>query len=393
MRLWTVIFFFFSLPLGQLGGFNLSPGTVIYVHDIALLMLLGLAAGELGRGRKINKPQLLGPIVLFLLAGLMSLAINAYRFSLVQLGQSALYLVRWLVYALLYLVIVGSSVKSHFWLWGIYGFGVALAVLGLGQYIFYPDLRNLSYMGWDPHYGRLFSTFLDPNFTGIVLVLTFFLGIFLWFSQRPQRRLLILYQVLIFLALLLTYSRSSYLALLVGLAVWLVGTHKIKLALVSLGVLLVLFLLLPLPRGDALRITRPDSSLARLVNWKTSFELFRQTPIWGIGFNTLRWHYQDRGLDASGVSSRAVSGVDSSLLFVAVTSGLVGLMAYGYLWFKFFVLARKSFRKDKNLTWFYLASLIALLTHSLFVNSLFYPWVMLWFWTVTGVLEKEQGFK
>ena len=36
------------------------------------------------------------------------------------------------------------------------------------------------------------------------------------------------------------------------------------------------------------------------------------------------------------------------------------------------------------------ASLIALLAHSQFVNSLLYPWVLIWFWILVGISEAKE---
>ena len=51
----------------------------------------------------------------------------------------------------------------------------------------YPDLRNLWYLGWDPHYYRVFATLLDPNYVGILLVLTIFVWIYIWVNNKKLR--------------------------------------------------------------------------------------------------------------------------------------------------------------------------------------------------------------
>jgi hypothetical protein len=78
------------------------------------------------------------------------------------------------------------------------------------------------------------------------------------------------------------------------------------------------------------------------------------------------------------VVSKAAAGMDSSLLFVAATTGIIGAAAYIYLLFSMIRNGKKSR--------FYIASFAALLVHSLFVNSLFYPWVMIWMWILTGAV-------
>ncbi len=84
--------------------------------------------------------------------------------------------------------------------------------------------------------------------------------------------------------------------------------------------------------------------------------------------------------------SHAAGGVDSSILFLLVTTGVVGLSAYLYLLY----MANVSDKSKKNTTQIqnlYLSSVCALLMHSLFVNSLFYPWVLLWMWILIASME------
>ena len=110
----------------------------------------------------------------------------------------------------------------NFWLRGLYGVGIGFGILGLMQFFLYPDLRNLMYLGWDPHYYRLFSTLLDPNFVGIILVLTLILGCGLW-KKKQKNFFLMIGQLIGFVSLLLTYSRSSYVSFamaVVCLAAW-----------------------------------------------------------------------------------------------------------------------------------------------------------------------------
>ncbi len=104
------------------------------------------------------------------------------------------------------------------WLKGLYAVGVGLGLIGLIQFFMYPDLRNLMYLGWDPHYYRLFSTLLDPNYMGLLLVFTLLMGFGIFTKKHSVW--IIAGQLVTFVALLLTYSRSSFLALGAAIVVW-----------------------------------------------------------------------------------------------------------------------------------------------------------------------------
>ncbi len=370
-----VTVFFLSLLAGQLGGISLSPGVVIYLHDLVLVVLFVTMLIHLLR-KKFVRPKLLLPISLFVGWAGISLILNSSRFTFFELGASSLYLVRWVAYAGLYVFVIQNVAPKFKWLMALYAVGVGFAILGLLQFFLYPSLANLIYLGWDPHFYRVFSTLLDPNFMGIIFVLTILLGISFW-KQKNLRNVIILSEVIAFIALLLTYSRSSYLAFIAALVTLTVLKKQWKL---MIGVVCFAGLIIFLPKAnETLSLTRIDSTLARIGNWQSTIDLIAQSPVIGYGFNTLR--YMTLFPQAEFISKSA-AGVDSSILFVLATTGLTGLVLYGYM-------ILMMIRRGKRLQW-YEASFVALLVHSVFVNSAFYPWVLIWFWVVVGAVEKES---
>ena len=362
-----IFLFFISLLAGQLGAFTVWPGVVVYLHDfiLAILALATLCCPR--KPQKFAKPRLLRAIVVFIAVAAFSLLLNCGKFTPWELGAGGLYLVRWIFYAALYVVVLHTYTYKDVWLFGLFGVGIGLGILGLFQFFLYPDLRNLMYLGWDPHYYRLFSTLLDPNYTGILLVFTLLLGMALW-KQKKFRWIIASGEGIAFISLLLTYSRSSYLAL-IGALVVIAALKKQWRILIGAAAFVGIIFVLPKTPGSTLSLFRTESSFARIGNWKHGVALIRNVPLFGYGFNTLRY-----------VSD---FGLDSSILFVGATTGLVGLLAYGYLIFDMIRIGKKH-------VW-YIACLVALGIHSLFVNSAFYPWVMIWMSILTGVVERSTG--
>jgi hypothetical protein len=378
MKLLSVVFLV-SLLLGQIGGIQVYPGVVIYIHDIFLAILLAEGFVQYALTGKFAKPKLAGLIGLFIAVAIISLLTNSGRFDLPALEAGSLYLVRWIFYALLYVLVRQTYIKADHWLNGLFVLGVGFGVLGLMQFILYPDLRNLSYLGWDPHFYRLFSTFFDPNFAGIFLVLTILLGTFLW-QNKKNRIWLVPAEVVCIVALLLTYSRSSYLAFISGLVALAVCKKQ---WLIIFGIIIFILAVVYVPRtsGSTLDLLRSDSTFARLGNWQQGVTLISQAPVFGHGFNMLRYVTSDSGSP----TSRAAAGLDSSILFVGATTGILGLLAYGYLIFSMVRMGRGNA--------VYLSCFVALGIHSFFVNSAFYPWVLIWFWMLTGVVERSFDSK
>ncbi|MDZ4229052.1 MAG: hypothetical protein U1C50_02245, partial [Patescibacteria group bacterium] len=138
------------------------------------------------------------------------------------------------------------------------------------------------------------------------------------------------------------------------------------------GAVLALALLsLPRPGGEGVKLERLVSARQRISNYQLSIDFWRQSPVLGLGFDTLRYYRDNQ-------ASHSASGLDSSLLLVLVTTGVVGLAAYVNL--------LKHLWQNHPLM---RLSLVALVTHSLFVNSLFYPWVMVWLFCLVS-LDKDK---
>jgi O-antigen ligase len=133
-------------------------------------------------------------------------------------------------------------------------------------------------------------------------------------------------------------------------------------------------------------ITDPDDSAKlRLVSWSRAVEISSQSPIFGVGFNLYRQAQERFGFfdyrDFSG--GHAGGGSDSSLLLVLATTGVVGLILFLLTFVNIFI---RSLTKIKTHTGLILAlSLFGLLVDSQFINSLFFPQIMLWIWVLVGL--------
>jgi len=244
--------------------------------------------------------------------------------------------------------------------------GLSLLISGIFQYLVFPDIRNLQVSEWDPHYYRVVGSLLDPGFMAILLLL-----FMVFLITRPLKNLFHNYLLIstTYLIFALTYSRSGYLAMMAYSAVVSFTKHSWRPLILS-G-LLLFFTVLILPRspdGEGVKLERTSSITARIQNWKNSFHIILSHPISGVGYNVYRYAQKEAGfLDNSNwLKSHAGAGADSSLLFITATSGLFGLLFYlNYL---------KALFSLKTISY----ELTALLIHSMFLNSLFYPLVLFW---------------
>jgi len=136
------------------------------------------------------------------------------------------------------------------------------------------------------------------------------------------------------------------------------------------------------------KLERLVSVRARIVNWQEAVSVFQKNPILGVGFNTYSYRRINKFYD-SPVFSHAQAGGDNSFLFILATTGIVGFVSYLSIWINVFLI---TIRMKSNVNKIVrLSSFTAIFIHSLFVNTLFYPWIMLWMWIVLGATEKIKA--
>ncbi|MEX2013161.1 MAG: O-antigen ligase family protein [Candidatus Levyibacteriota bacterium] len=378
------IFMLTSFVLGEVARIQFPSGIAVKALDLAVLMFI--VGSALSFRKKFKKPILTKPILLFLLVASTSLFINYPSLKVEELAVSLSYLVRWIAYAGIYFLVTNfdKDIKNKIPSYLLYMGG---AVIGIGflQYFFYPNLRNLYYLGWDEHLYRLFSTFLDPNFAGAFFVLYFLftLGFFIKYRKPTYG----IFSFMAAVAIILTFSRSAYLMLFVGLVTFLWMTGKMKLIVVFILFFTLITLVLSLAglRSEGTNLLRTTSTVARLDTARSAVVIFENNPILGVGFNAYEYASKRYGLvEESRYDNHSAAGTDNSVLFILATVGIVGFAAYLYLWFKILLFARS--RKGMY-SIVLLSSLASLSVGSLFINSLFYTFIMLWMWVLLGLFE------
>ena len=376
-------FLFNFLLLGLIGGVvsSLTFGPVrVSLLDVATATLL--IGWVIAKGKMIVPAvdpllRVAGP---FLFVALLSLVVAGFRLSITELLTAALYLVRFAVFLVL-LVIVSTTVELKKSVrFGLLISGMVIALLGFLQYFLYPNLRNLSYLGWDPHEFRLFSSFFDPNFTGILLVLTIIL---VFITRIHHRKIVNLVWVgvliLLLIALLLTYSRGSYVALVVVGAVFALKERQFKWLLIGGSVFLLTLVLLPRPGGEGVRLLRTMSISSRIDNSVEAIRLWRTSPLIGVGFNTIRYVRSAPPENLIQIeNAHSAAGFHNSYLFLLVTVGIIGFVCFFWMGKKLWELVEVRHRQLLGLT------VLAIGIHSLFDNSLFYPPVLVWLSVLWG---------
>lgn len=345
-------------PLGLIAGIRppLTPFP-IYLIDLLSITTFFLVTIEVIKG-KVRFPKEVLWFIPFATIAIISFIlyslIDIVHFQLVPL----LYLLRLLSYPSVF-IWIASKPKVFFQRQIRFSLFVFL-IICFGQYIFLPDMRFLAQYGFDDHYYRLIGSFIDPNFTGAILSSL---------SALMIIRKKYLYAAVLVLALVLTFSRASYLSFVITVGYYFVFKSRslAKIGLTTLA-LVVLVFLAPKPFGEGVNLLRTFSIFSRIETSVAGLELFSESPIIGWGYNSVS---NLQGLSYS---------IDNSFIFILATTGV-----FGFYFFIRFLYKSISQLEDISIKY----ALISLIIHALFNNTLFYIWIYCFFWVGLAIGRKK----
>ena len=358
-----LIFFLFSLgQLGRISFFNQQINFYLYEVFLGLFLLVLFFKYRFNPITDAWKKSTSSFIFLFIL--FLSLLIGFNQYSLFENTVGFLYFLRLSLYLTYWSYLSYWSKKDpnckKVLKNGIMIITVVTIITTVTQYLLYPDLRNLFYLGWDPHLYRTFGVFFDTAIAGTIYGM-----IFLFSDQFIVKSIFLIF-------LVLSFSRSIYLSFIIALLYLFIKKSQFKKLFIYLFILLFLIFLLPKPAGEGVNITRTFSIVSRVKDYQEGINLFLKKPIFGYGYNRLRYLRNIQG-------SHAGASFSSSYLTVLVSSGLIGLIGLislmGLIW-----------RHSKNAR----ALIVFLGTVSLFDNVLLHPFILFFAGVLFTLFDKKQ---
>ncbi len=182
-------------------------------------------------------------------------------------------------------------------------------------------------------YFRVNSVFWDPNVYGryLALVLVLVTAALLWTKERRAFWVLATTILVLWLGLAETFSQSSYIALLAGLAVlaairWSWRWTAAAVAVGLVGAVLVVTLVGGSGKVNFSRLNIDTSGRANLV--QGGIDLFAERPLQGYGSGSFQAAYKEHKAKDKDIP---VSVSHTEPVTVAAEQGLLGLIAYGAL--------------------------------------------------------------
>jgi O-antigen ligase len=219
-------------------------------------------------------------------------------------------------------------------LWVVAVEAVLFVLVGLVEYLTRGLFWNHQVIRSDEFhtYFRVNSVFWDPNIYGRYLALAIIVATaaLLWAKERRGFLLLTALVAVLWIGLAPTFSQSSFIALLAGLAVlaalrWSLRWTAAVVALGALGAILVVLLVGGAGKININRLNIDTSGRANLVSG--GIRLFDQRPLYGYGSGSFSTAYRDHARN----HRAPVSVSHTEPMTIAAEQGLVGLALYAAL--------------------------------------------------------------
>ena len=373
----------------------------LLLNDLAIGVVLVAGAMVSLRLRSLKLNDVVLAATVFIAIGALSAvsAIPRFGISSMELVASLAYLARWVFYLGVYVVVINHVRNSDApGLWSaLEGALLLLAAFGIVQAIFLPNFAFIVYpetgagtTEWDVQRNRLVSTILEPNVAaGMIVVVLLGQIARLAFGAKTA----LWKPILLFAALAMTLSRSGALAFAIGVLI-IVLVRGLSKRVMRFFAIVSGLLLLSLPRliefaSEYHRFGVSDgSAMARVEAWRRAIITFVEHPWFGIGFNTYGYVQERMGFPRASAASYSTEG---GLLFIAVMTGVVGLVVYLVMLWLVLRRCRRGWRdprstpSERSMFVGTAAATIAILVQSVFVNSLLVPFVMEALWLLWGL--------
>jgi len=199
--------------------------------------------------------------------------------------------------------------------------------------------------------GKPWSTMGNTIFLAAFLLMVFFLCLGLFFTvQNKLKFYLILPFFIITYTLFVTYARGAYLALFIGLVLFLISSYKILLRYSLFLILLFLIILFSFPKiqerlFSSFDVKNDSASLARIEGWKTAINIIKDKPFLGIGPDSFvvgfRKYRRPEYIKYAGAGT--IQGTcHNEFLQIATNCGLFGLLVYLWILYSIFKMGLKQ---------------------------------------------------
>lgn len=344
-----IYLFVAHLFLPNLGGAILQPRE--YFIWILILFILWLASLNVLKSGRLILPDGRIPFLLFILLSMSSILVNPLLNRDLFLIQAVHTFAIFFVWIYLHQFGLKKPLKDKVLLLIFLSAGIE-AVIGLLQFSEFFRFLPVTPVFQE---GMVWGVFQQKNLFGTFIALGLIVSLYL--ITLPLFRKLLLASLFIIsfslsINLVFANSRAAWLGFLLGTSTAIFTRYKIyrafskRLALwvlvVISGTILGVFLRGGLKDYKGALLQRESSNAQRVLMLKTSWEMFKERPLFGHGFGnfeSLYMYYQAKVVDKEKKYSRYVgdfvSHPHNELALIAVQSGIAGLFGFALVFLSF----------------------------------------------------------
>jgi len=301
----------------------------------------------------------------------------------------------WFIVPLIFFIIIISYLKSKEQVRDIL-FALFLSGIGVALVAFFYWLNdNLTYDG------RLQAFYFSPNHLAMylspILILSFYLYPF--FKKKISRILLFTADCLLFIVIYLTYSYGAWLGIGGALIFILIIFFRSRVLenkrhffyLIIFFMLLVVFSFvwqIPSQKFQGFLDFSYPSWQSRLIIWQSAGTIIKDHSLIGIGPGMFQKYYLDYQAKLSPYLEWAVPQPHNLFLAFWLQTGLLGLIGFIWLLFKFFR-SGISKKTPKKLLFVLMAAMIYILIHGLVDTTYWKNDLSIIFWLLIGIASNQ----
>ena len=277
----------------------------------------------------------------------------------------------------------------------IWGLGASVVVIG-----FLAMLQYLNIVDIPAHYGletprRATSVFPFPTAVGKFVgpIVAFFIGLFVVRGLRAANSLWALVRNNIFIigvivfglmGLLFSVSRGAILGVVAALLFSSFFSKRKMWIWLGIGIVIIVALAIPQTRDNITGVFSATdvSTDVRLVMWKGAWRIIQDNPILGTGLASFPIVYDDYK-EAS--HTEYFPNPDQLYLTLWIEMGIAGLIIFGWIIVKFFIVARQIVREYREYAVGLMAAIVAILVYGFLDTPYFKNDLAVQFWVVIGI--------
>ncbi len=205
---------------------------------------------------------------------------------------------------------------------------------------------------------RIGSTWETAMTINAFYIFSFFISLGLAFREKSiiKKNLFYFLSLIILFGMLFTYTRIALLSVFFGAMLLAIKLKEIRKFAIVILLLVMLFIPASMVERAGKNVFEDSSVIIRLFAWVHSFELIKQNPIFGIGFDTWKNTYEHE-VPLYWLYAEHPHNVFLKLL---LELGIIGMTAYFFIVFSIIWRFYKIIRKSENLE-FYLSIIVAVI--------------------------------